>query len=229
MTHGLTSHTCAILPGEDPAEYRALLDQLEREQQPAGVLQRELVSHLAQIIWKLRRIPGIENAIVQRELKSMHRIQKMHRRCKGEPHFDTDESSPTLADVLASQFMSESNGLSRLEIYRLRLERAMHATLRQLRKLREEATEKEEPAPSPRTRGEGKGEGSCSPEHQSNPQKSPHPNPLPEYRARGSDAAGQNEPTDSPNGSSGQQLSDRETLAFATSDGDDPCKSRRGG
>jgi len=87
MTHGLTSHTCAILPGEDPAEYRALLDQLEREQQPAGVLQRELVSHLAQIIWKLRRIPGIENAIVQRELKSMHRIQKMHRRCKGEPYF----------------------------------------------------------------------------------------------------------------------------------------------
>src|SRR5205814_8174105 len=132
MKHGLTSHTCAVLPGEDAEEYRALSEQVHHEQRPAGVLQKELVDHLVQLIWKLRRIPGIENAIVQRELKSMHRIQKMHRHCKGEPYFETDESSPTLADVLASQFMSESNGMSRLEIYRLRLERAMHATLRQL-------------------------------------------------------------------------------------------------
>src|SRR5205814_2329244 len=143
MKHGLTSHTCAVLPGEDADEYRALSEQVHHEQRPVGVLQKELVEHLVQLIWKLRRIPGIENAIVERELKSMQRSQEMRRRCK-DPYFDPDESSPTLADVLASQFMSESNGLSRLEIYRLRLERAMHATLRQLRKLREESTEEKE-------------------------------------------------------------------------------------
>ena len=135
MKHGLTSHTCAVLPGEDADEYRALSEQIHHEQRPVGVLQKELVDHLVQLIWKLRRIPGIENAIVEREMKSMARSQEMRRRCK-DPYFDPDESSPTLADVLASQFMSESNGLSRLEIYRLRLERAMHAALRRKRSRR---------------------------------------------------------------------------------------------
>src|SRR5204863_7786907 len=134
MKHGLTSHTCAVLPGEDAEEYRALSEQIHREQRPHGVLQKELVDHLVQLIWKLRRIPGIENAIIEYELKCIERSREMNRRFT--------EPAPTLADVLASQFLSETNGLSRLEIYRQRLDRNIHATLRQLRKLREEEEER---------------------------------------------------------------------------------------
>src|SRR5205814_4674258 len=207
-------------PGEDAEEYRVLSDQIHREQQPQGVLQKELVDHLVQVIWKLRRMSGLENAIVERELKSMQRSQEMRRRCK-DPYFDPDESSPTLADVLASQFMSESNGLSRLEIYRLRLERAMHATLRQLRKVREETREEEEPTPSPRIRGEGRGEGSVPQEDQIKFTKAPHPNPLPAHGARGqktrseSESSGQNEHTDWPKPFPGQSLGDRASVALA--------------
>src|SRR5947207_5651369 len=160
MKHGLTSHTCAVLPGEDAEEYRALSEQIHREQQPHGVLQKELVDHLVQLIWKLRRIPGIENAIVQYELKSIERSREMNRRCHPQS-YDPTEPPPTLADVLASQFLSETNGLSRLEIYRQRLDRNIHATLRQLRKLREESEPERDLTPSPCTQGEGRGEG-CS-------------------------------------------------------------------
>src|SRR5436305_6575580 len=66
VTHGLTASSdgCAVLPSEDEVAYEELLMQLEREHRPRGVLQREIVTHLAQVLWKLRRVPAIERSLV---------------------------------------------------------------------------------------------------------------------------------------------------------------------
>src|SRR4051794_15820705 len=67
ITHGLTvsPRASAVLTGEDEGVYRELLDELHREQRPRGVLEREIVTHIAQVLWKLRRVPAIEAALVE--------------------------------------------------------------------------------------------------------------------------------------------------------------------
>src|SRR4051812_21285063 len=63
-THGLTCSPVGavgpVLPGESEEQYRALRDRLFSELRPAGAMQAEIVEQLAQAIWRLRRIPGIE-------------------------------------------------------------------------------------------------------------------------------------------------------------------------
>src|SRR5205814_7726751 len=98
-----------------------------------------------------------------------------------------------------------------LEIYRQRLDRNIHATLRQLRKLREESEPERDLTPSPCTQGEGRGEG-CSSCPSTQRQMHPLPNPLPAYREREGTharigAGEQNEPTDPAKPRAGQDLS----------------------
>ena len=53
--HGIYA-AAAIIPGEDPREYRELLDELMAEWKPSGPTLREGVVDLADWIWK-RRAP----------------------------------------------------------------------------------------------------------------------------------------------------------------------------
>jgi len=53
--HGIYA-AAAIIPGEDPREYRELLDELMAEWKPSGPTLREGVVDLADWIWKRRRL-----------------------------------------------------------------------------------------------------------------------------------------------------------------------------
>jgi hypothetical protein len=59
---GLTGVT-VLLPTDDAAEYQRHITAYEKEFQPVGIEESELVQSLADISWRLRRIPSLEMAI----------------------------------------------------------------------------------------------------------------------------------------------------------------------
>jgi hypothetical protein len=62
---GLTGVT-VLLPADDAAEYQRHIAAYQNELQPAGLEESELVQSLADISWRLRRIPALEMAIYAR-------------------------------------------------------------------------------------------------------------------------------------------------------------------
>ena len=59
---GLTGQT-VVLPNEDAKRYSAYIAEYEAEFQPVGIQERELVQSLADIRWRLNRIPALEAAL----------------------------------------------------------------------------------------------------------------------------------------------------------------------
>jgi hypothetical protein len=140
ITHGLTCAPVAqaspVLSGEDEAAFIALRDQLTCELSARGTMQREIVDQLAQAIWRLRRIPGIEDTPMERSLKV-----ELRRRKSEQPFRDRklDPDPPTIYELLADQFQrTDGSAMGRLELYRSRLLREQRSLLRELRKLQEE-------------------------------------------------------------------------------------------
>jgi hypothetical protein len=58
----LTGRT-VLLPTDDSDAYRELIAAYEREYQPIGLRETELVQSLADTQWRLQRVPGLESAI----------------------------------------------------------------------------------------------------------------------------------------------------------------------
>ena len=62
--HGLTAQT-VIIGDEDPTQFDCLRKALERDFQPCSIMERELVERLAGIVWRLRRMPKFEAALIE--------------------------------------------------------------------------------------------------------------------------------------------------------------------
>jgi hypothetical protein len=63
LRHGLTS-TRIVIPGEDPAGYDALREDLLRLHAPANAIERALVEELAAASWRLQRARRVETAVL---------------------------------------------------------------------------------------------------------------------------------------------------------------------
>jgi hypothetical protein len=63
LKHGLTAHT-SVLPDEDPAVFEAFRQQLWDDYQPMTGTEGALVEELVGVLWRLRRIPSVEAAIL---------------------------------------------------------------------------------------------------------------------------------------------------------------------
>ena len=61
LTHGLFSQK-PILIDEDPLEYQLLLEQLQQELSPVGILEKSLVERVAISLWKQKRLLKAETA-----------------------------------------------------------------------------------------------------------------------------------------------------------------------
>jgi hypothetical protein len=68
LRHGVLSQY-TVLPWEDAAEYRVLLEALVAEHSPKGPTEEHLVEELAGIIWRKRRLRLGESAAYHRALK----------------------------------------------------------------------------------------------------------------------------------------------------------------
>ena len=62
--HGLTAQT-VVIGDEDPAQFDSLRKALEEEFEPHSLMERELVERLAGIVWRLRRMPKFEAALIE--------------------------------------------------------------------------------------------------------------------------------------------------------------------
>ena len=61
LTHGLFSKQL-VLADENPLEYQLLLEQLQQELLPVGILEHSLVERIAQTLWKQKRLLKAETA-----------------------------------------------------------------------------------------------------------------------------------------------------------------------
>ena len=143
ITHGLFSQTSPVLPYENKWEYEALADAMVRDLRPVGILQREIVTQITQLCWKLRRIPAIEEAILETQVGDMHK-EFQRRKDEYEIEEDAEFPQPTAAMLIAAQFMmSGDRPFERLEQYQLRLQRSLQSAQRHLEKLREQTAGEE--------------------------------------------------------------------------------------
>src|SRR5271168_2647279 len=68
LRHGVLSRY-TVLPWEDGAEYRSLLNALVAEHAPEGPTEEHLVEELAGIIWRKRRLRIAEAALIREKLR----------------------------------------------------------------------------------------------------------------------------------------------------------------
>lgn len=66
QSHGLTTSQ-ALLPGEDPAEYQEHHQDYADRYRPQSTVDQDLVNELADLRWRLRRVPGFEVALLNAE------------------------------------------------------------------------------------------------------------------------------------------------------------------
>jgi hypothetical protein len=64
LTHGILSGKL-LLPGEPPDDYQSLLDDLQAQLRPVGVLELSLVEKIAVGLWRQRRLVSAETAIIE--------------------------------------------------------------------------------------------------------------------------------------------------------------------
>jgi hypothetical protein len=69
VTHGLFSKQL-ILTNENPLEYQLLLEQLQQELSPVGILEQSLVERVAISFWKQKRLIKAETARLNLELQT---------------------------------------------------------------------------------------------------------------------------------------------------------------
>ena len=109
-THGLSSSTFFLLPGEDPAEFEALFTAFRDEYRSCGPTDDFLIEELARCQWKLRRVAGMEAALF------------------------SDASASSLADLFGNDTAAQA--LAKLGRYETRIRRDWYRALHELRTIR---------------------------------------------------------------------------------------------
>jgi hypothetical protein len=121
---GLTGRT-VLLPSDDVEAYRQHLTAYENEYKPVGVRECELVQSLADLQWRLQRIPGLEMAIYAR----------------GHDEFDAqfEELDPSIrsARIDLEIFIQYEKPLRNLQLQEGRLRRHRQTDLAELQQLQE--------------------------------------------------------------------------------------------
>ena len=114
LKHGLCS-TYACLEGECTATYATFVREFEEELQPRTTLQRALLPHIANLVWRINRLPQAQADMFQLELR------RCGKRAAGQL---------SAAQVLARRFSDEptSNGFLLIGRY----ERSLHNQLHRL-------------------------------------------------------------------------------------------------
>ena len=90
LAHGLTA-TCVLIPGECQEDYERLREGIWEEYDPHGPLEEEFAERLVSQLWRLRRVPVFESAL-------MLWTNRVNACC-----FDDDVSQP-LAGLVTSPY-----------------------------------------------------------------------------------------------------------------------------
>jgi hypothetical protein len=138
VTHALTSVKWLIPTNEDPAGYTAMHDEYQREWQPSGPTERDLVRQMSHAQYTLIRLYYLEAGFLDLEMSRM-----APELANADPPPD-----PPMRQTWAFESLAKSNnGLSLLNRYMARAERLYHRALHTLLALR-----KANPFPPPAIR-----------------------------------------------------------------------------
>jgi hypothetical protein len=118
--HGLTSARI-VIPGEDPAEYDAMREDLLRLHAPANAIERALVEELAASSWRLQRAHRVETAVLTK--------------------WSADAPDPDAA--IAAAMLEKPKELDRLIRYITAHERAFYRAMDKLAKVQKERKDAE--------------------------------------------------------------------------------------
>jgi hypothetical protein len=136
--HGLTAETI-VIGDEDPKAFEALRAQLLEEYNPRPGIESELVERLASLMWRMRRIPKFEAALIENRRDSLLAERRRF------PNPINDETTKRTPDKdIAVAFQNSRDTLGTLFRYEAALMNASNRTLQQLlvlqdRRAREEA------------------------------------------------------------------------------------------
>jgi hypothetical protein len=139
LRHGLTAKNI-VIGDEDPKEFEDLRAKLEHDLQPKTALEGELLERLAGLLWRLRRVPAIEAAIVnarQDEIysqasenlaadKRRRAENEAHRQCKEFFNWDPIKIQTAMGTGLHNAKLTE---IWKAEIWKNAIEEAEKGTL----------------------------------------------------------------------------------------------------
>jgi hypothetical protein len=131
VTTGLTGRT-VLLPSDDAEAYRQHLAAYENEFKPVGLRECELVQSLADIQWRLQRIPGLEMAIYARG------------RDEFAEQFEDLDPEVRSARIDLETFIHYQKPLRNLQIQEGRLQRQREKDMAELRELQQERRQPEQ-------------------------------------------------------------------------------------
>ena len=138
VTHGLTAKT-ALIPGEDPAEFREFAWEVVLDLSPQGPVQRELAAKAASLMWKRRRVDEAERQIIQEQAERYVKGgDEDEDDAEGPKEIPIDPSDPLrlVRFITANQFAGKrEEELTRLARHEERIDRQIDSTLRLLLKL----------------------------------------------------------------------------------------------
>ena len=127
--HGLSSNShVVVLSNEDRGLYKEMLQSFYDTFQPANAVEMDLVQQIAAASWRIRRINGMESAMLELEM---------------DRHRDTIENDfefidETTRQALAIESAAKSGGMALLHRYDSRARRAYNQALRNLLDLQRE-------------------------------------------------------------------------------------------
>jgi hypothetical protein len=132
---GLTGRT-VLLPSDDAEAYRQHIAAYENEYKPVGLRERELVQSLADLQWRLQRIPGLEIAIYARGRDEFFE------------QFEDFDPAGRSARIDLETFMHYQKPLRNIQLQEGRLRRQRKKDMAELRELQQERRQAEQPQPA---------------------------------------------------------------------------------
>jgi hypothetical protein len=133
IKHGLRAQT-TVLPGENIADFHALVGDFEEQFQPATALEWTLLRQLADAEWRMRRVPHIEAGVLA---KKLHESREHYETHPDQLPGDPDLEEAFLVGAMAASDAAGSDILSKLSRYEARLSHRYFRALDHLRRAQE--------------------------------------------------------------------------------------------
>jgi hypothetical protein len=149
LTHGLTAQT-AVLPHEDPLAFEALLRDFYGHFGPRGPLECQLVDSLAATLFRLRRVPTLETALIKYRSRDAQMGRNRQRNFQARRE-EQGGRLPLTADVEFGKtvsYMLSEGAFDKLSRYEAMLFRQVELILNQLEKAKTERVRLGTVAPS---------------------------------------------------------------------------------
>jgi hypothetical protein len=129
LTHGLTARA-GLLAGEAPEAFRRLRQDLITELRPEDALELELAEQIVSLLWRLRRVPAFEAALLAyREADVKNWGYSLIRPCNGRSEEQVQQL--VLGKTIESFLQYDLSG--KLSRYETSMQRRLSALLKDLR------------------------------------------------------------------------------------------------